>query len=618
MPFLQLRGVTLKYDAKPLLDNADFQIDAGERVCLLGRNGAGKTSLMRLLTGEETPNTGDVIRQAGTWTTRLDQEVPGNLSGSVIDMVRSGLHPDIETHGHEEQWETDVRLEDLMTDMGLITYTDAPFGSLSGGLKRRVLLAKALAGQPDLLLLDEPTNHLDLASILWLEEFLLKKKPTLFFVTHDRSFLRKLATRIVELDRGKISSWACNYDEYLIRKAAWLESEEKQWATFDKKLALEEAWIRQGVKARRTRNEGRVRALEAMRVDRSQRREKQGSAKIEVSTGSLSGQKVIEAQDITFSYPNGNGEPIVANLTTTLWRGDKIGLIGPNGGGKTTLLKLLLGKLEPDSGTVKLGTNLQVVYLDQLRDQIDDTKTVAQNVAGDAETVQFQGRPKHIHSYLSDFLFHPDVIRMPAKRLSGGERNRLLLARLFLQPANVLVMDEPTNDLDAETLELLEELLVNFEGTLILVSHDRAFLDNVVTGTLVLEGGGRVGEYIGGYADWLRQSAAEKKALAALPPAKPVAATPAPASKGKVEKGPKLLNKEKRELDELPAQLEAYEAEQASLTARISDPATYQSDPTGKTILALQHELSALEAKIATAFARWEELEAKRVIAEGA
>ncbi|SDT93329.1 ATP-binding cassette, subfamily F, uup [Verrucomicrobium sp. GAS474] len=615
MPFLQLRGVTLKYDANPLLNAADFQIDAGERVCLLGRNGAGKTSLMRLLTGEETPNSGEVIRQAGTWTTRLDQEVPGNLSGSVIDMIRSGLHPDIETHGHEEQWETDVRLEDLMTDMGLITYTDAPFGSLSGGLKRRVLLAKALAGQPDLLLLDEPTNHLDLASILWLEEFLLKAKPTLFFVTHDRSFLRKLATRIVELDRGKISSWACNYDEYLIRKAAWLEAEEKQWATFDKKLALEEAWIRQGVKARRTRNEGRVRSLEAMRVERSQRRERQGTAKIEVSTGSLSGQKVIEAKDISFSYPNGNGEPIVANLTTTLWRGDKIGLIGPNGGGKTTLLKLLLGKLAPDSGEVKLGTNLQIVYLDQLRDQIDDAKTVAQNVAGDAETVQFQGRAKHIHSYLSDFLFHPDRIRMPAKRLSGGERNRLLLARLFLQPANVLVMDEPTNDLDAETLELLEELLVQFEGTLILVSHDRAFLDNVVTGTLVLEGGGRVGEYIGGYADWLKQSAAEKEATANLTvTSKATSKTAAiPVPKGKEAK---MLNKEKRELEELPAQLEAYEVEQAALAAKLADPALYQQDPTGKAFSAVQAELTALEARIATAFSRWEELEAKRAALE--
>src|SRR6202453_1806127 len=500
MPLLQLRQITLKYGTAPLLDRIDFPVEAGERICLRERNGAAKTSLMRIITGEETPNEGELIRPDAARMTRLIQEIPDDITGTVSEVIHSGLRPD----RHEEEWQTDVRLEDLAAEMGLPTHHE--FSALSGGLKRRVLLARALAGQPDILLLDEPTNHLDLDSILWLEQFLLNSKITLFFVTHDRAFLRKLATRIVELDRGRLTSWACDYDTFLERKAQSLDAEEKQWAAFDKKLAQEEAWLRQGVKARRTRNEGRVRALLKMRTERGERRQREGTARIELQSGAMSGQKVIDAKDISFSYGD---RPIVRNFTSTIWRGDKVGIIGPNGGGKTTLLKLLLGQLEPQSGEVTLGTNLQVVYLDQLRGQIDNAKTVAQNVAGDAETVNFQGRARHIHSYLQDFLFRADRIRMPAKMLSGGERNRLLLARLFLQTANVLVLDEPTNDLDAETLELLEELLLEYTGTLLLVSHDRAFLDNVVTSTLVFEGEGRIAEYTGGYQDWLRQRAAK-------------------------------------------------------------------------------------------------------------
>jgi ATP-binding cassette subfamily F protein uup len=595
MPLLQLRQVTLRYSAAPLLDQVDFQIDAGERVCLVGRNGAGKTSLMRLITGEETPQEGEITRPASVVITRLPQEVPPGISGSVLEVVRGGLR----VAGTEEDWQADVRLDDLMIEMGLPGEPD--FESLSGGMKRRVLLARALVGLPDVLLLDEPTNHLDLEAILWLENFLLKARPTLFFVTHDRAFLRKLATRIVELDRGKITSWACDYDTFLERRNAALEAEEKQRALFDKKLALEEAWLRQGVKARRTRNEGRVRALLAMRSERSGRRSREGAARIEISTGSSSGQKVIEAKDVTFSY---GGEPVVRDFTSTIWRGDKIGIIGPNGSGKTTLLKLLLGQLAPEEGTVKLGTQLQVVYLDQLRGQIDDAKTVGQNVAGDAETVTFQGRPRHIHSYLQDFLFGADRIRMPAKMLSGGERNRLLLARLFLQPANVLVLDEPTNDLDAETLELLEDILVEYTGTLLLVSHDRAFLDNVVTGTLVFEGGARITEYSGGYEDWLRQ----RPSATSEAPEK--SSAPAPKASAQNEKPKKFLNRDQRELAELPAQLEKLEAEREALAKKLEDPALYQKSH--DILRDVRDQLATAEKNIQTSYARWEELEALR------
>ncbi len=600
MALLQLKGITLQYGSVPLLDAVDLGIQAGERVCLLGRNGSGKTSLMRILTGEETPNAGEIIRSPGLHMTRLDQEVPGDVAGTVGAVVRAGLHAD----HHEEEWEIDHRIGLLMDAMRLPALSE--FSSLSGGLKRRALLARALAGRPDVLLLDEPTNHLDLPSILWLEKFLIAQRATLFFVTHDRAFLRRLATRIVELDRGHLQSWDCDYDAYLVRKAAWLDAEEKRWALFDKKLAQEEAWIRQGVKARRTRNEGRVRALEQLRRERLRRRERIGTARIEVQEGVASGQKVIDLDDVSYAWP---GRTVLKNFSTTIWRGDKVGIIGPNGSGKTTLLQILLGRLEPQGGTVRLGTNLQIVYLDQLRDAIDDDKTVIQNVAGSAETVTFQGRSRNIHGYLQDFLFSPDRARMPARTLSGGERNRLLLARLFLQPANVLVLDEPTNDLDAETLELLEALLVEFGGTVLLVSHDRAFLDEVVTGTLVLESEGVVTEVTGGYSDWEKM-----KARAA---AGPVAAAPEPvAPKGKPARPRKFLNREQAELYAMPGHIEKLEAAAQALAEKLADPRTYTDFP--DTIPAIQAEMAKAQDDIARQYARWEELETlKRELGAG-
>ena len=603
MALLQLRQVTLRYTDFPLLDQVDLQIEPGERVCLVGRNGTGKTSIMRVIAGEEKPQEGEITKPPGVVITRLPQEVPDGITGSVYEVIHAGLR----VGGTEEEWEADARVEDLMQEMSLPA--EKEFQSLSGGLKRRVLLARALVGQPDVLMLDEPTNHLDLESILWLESFLLKVKPTLFFVTHDRAFLRKLSTRIVELDRGKLTSWACDYETYLERKTANLEAELKQWAAFDKKLAQEEAWLRQGVKARRTRNEGRVRALKALRAERGNRRERQGKAKLEIQEGVSSGQKVIEAKNISFLYGD---HPIVNDFTATLWKGDKIGIIGPNGSGKTTLLKLLLDKLTPTKGEVKLGTQLQIVYLDQLRDQIDGEKSLGQNVAGNAETVTFQGRPVHIHTYLKDFLFPSDRIRMPAKMLSGGERNRLLLARLFLQPANVLVLDEPTNDLDAETLELLEELLVGYEGTLLLVSHDRAFLDNVVTSTFVFEGEGRINEYTGGYEDWVRQRRELDRARKLHSSTSPVAT---PIKAGKSEKGRKFLNREQKELDELPSKIEELELKQAELSERLADPLLYQGKDGA--FQRVEKEFAELQQAIEKTMARWEELEALRLELDG-
>jgi len=597
VPLFQLHQVTLSYGLLPLLDHVDLQIEPGERICLVGRNGTGKTSLMRLMTREETPSEGEVICAPGTVVTYLSQEIPDQITGSVIEVIRSGLP----LNNTEEEWESDMRLEALAEKISL--RGDDSFSSLSGGLKRRTLLARALAGKPNLLLLDEPTNHLDLETILWLEDFLLTTPITLFFVTHDRAFLKKLATRIVELDRGALTSWNCDYNTYLERKASWLESEGKQWSSFDKKLAQEEAWLRQGVKARRTRNEGRVRALEKLRQERSERRERSGKARLSLQHTSLSGQKVIEAKEVSFAY---EGINIVDHFTTTIWRGDKIGIIGSNGTGKTTLLQLLLGKITPHSGSIHLGTKLEIVYFDQLRGAIDPEKSVAANVAGDSDTVVFQGRPRHIHSYLEDFLFHRERIRMPAKVLSGGERNRLLLAKLFLQPANVLVMDEPTNDLDAETMELLEELVLEYNGTLLLVSHDRAFLNSVVTSTLVFEGNSKITEYDGGYDDWVTQrptpkpeatlslSRIEKKTL----PSKQKSQTLF------------FLKREELELSELPLLIEQHESEKEALLAQLCDPEFYKKEP--QKLPKIERSIAILEEQIARSYARWEELEEKR------
>jgi ATP-binding cassette subfamily F protein uup len=604
MALLSLLDVSLSFGGPAVLENLNFQIDPGERVCLLGRNGAGKSSLMRVIAGEMKPDRGDVFRPGGAVYTRLTQEIPDDVHGVVRDVVSSGLRPNADHH--EEDWERDVRVDDLIARLQVPA--EADFVALSGGLKRRALLARALAGQPDLLLLDEPTNHLDLDSILWLEDFLLTEKLSLFFVTHDRAFLRKLATRIVELDRGKLTSWSCDYDTFLVRKDELLLAEEKQRAAFDKKLAQEEEWLRRGVKARRTRDMGRAARLKEMRGERKARREVAGTVNLRMTEAGRSGVKVIDAEEISFGYPG--GPLLVRDFSTVITRGDKLGLIGPNGAGKTTFIKLLLGALKPTAGTLKHGTQMEVLYFDQMRSQIDGDKSVAENIADGNETVTINGRTRHVISYLQDFLFEPDRARTPARVLSGGERNRLLLARLFTKPANVLVLDEPTNDLDAETLDLLENLLVEYEGTLIVVSHDRDFLDNVVTGTLVFEGDGQITEYVGGYSDWMAEKA--KQAAKVVPVAggpdsdrvatkSPGAATPA------TPKPKKLTNKERAELEALPARIEALEMEQAELVAKLSDPDFYKNE--AAKFAAVNARLDEVEAEHAAAFARWEELE---------
>ncbi len=599
MALLSLLDISLSFGGPAILDKVNFQVDPGERVCLVGRNGAGKSTLMRVIAGETKPDTGDIFRPAGAVYARLTQEIPAGITGTVHDVVASGLR---EARIHEEDWERDIRLEDLVAKLQLPGSAD--FATLSGGLKRRVLLARALAGQPDLLLLDEPTNHLDIESILWLEEFLLEAKLSLFFVTHDRVFLRRLATRIVELDRGRLVSWACDYDTYLVRKQEVLEAEERNQALFDKKLAQEEAWIRRGVRAQRSRAQSRINQLKQMRAERAARRERVGDVTLRLAEAERSGVKVLAAENVGFSWET--GKPVVKDFTITITRGDKIGLIGPNGAGKTTLIKLLLGQIPPSAGVIQQGTKLEVVYFDQLRDQVDDSKTVADNIANGNATVTIDGRTRNVISYLQDFLFAPERARTPARVLSGGERNRLLLAKLFTKPANVLVMDEPTNDLDAETLDLLEDLLVEYEGTLLLVSHDREFLDNVVTSTLVFEGGGRIGDYVGGYADWLRQRAQPKAPARAEKPREDTAASPkVPAPKPR-----KLSAKERKELDGLPARIETLEREQAELTARLADPALYKRDPAAFGLA--RARLEENEREHAAAFARWEELEPLR------
>ncbi|HVU23004.1 MAG TPA: ATP-binding cassette domain-containing protein, partial [Opitutus sp.] len=505
MAIVSLLDVSLSFGGAPLLDRVNLQIDRGERVCLVGRNGAGKSTLMKVIAGELKPDAGQVIRPPEAVFSVLQQEVPAGLAGTVRAVVE-GAGGSYEEHN---DWERHDRVERLLAEMGLPA--ESEFGSLSAGQKRRVLLARRLVEAPQLLLLDEPTNHLDLASIQWLEEFLLGWGGALLFVTHDRAFLKKLATRIVEIDRGKLVGWACDYDTFLVRKQAVLEAEEVERAQFDKRLAQEEEWIRRGVKAQRSRANNRIHALERMRAERAARRERTGTAKITAQEADRSGFKVITAEGAGFRY--GPDAPwIVRGLTTRIERGDKIGIVGPNGAGKTTLLRLLLGELAPTEGTIEQGTRLEVVYFDQLRAQLDETMRVQDAVADGNTTVTIDGRARHVISYLEDFLFEPVRSRTPVKALSGGERNRLLLARLFTKPCNVLVLDEPTNDLDAETLELLEDLLVEFGGTLLLVSHDRAFLNEVCTSLLVFDGGATVSDYTGGYDDWQKERARQRAA----------------------------------------------------------------------------------------------------------
>ena len=606
MALFSLLDLSHAFGGAPVLDHVNFQVDPGERVCLVGRNGAGKSTLMKLIAGDMKPDTGQVFRQPGAHFARLVQEVPQDLVGNVHDLVASGVRRDVA--GHEEDWEIDVRIEDLIARLQLNPL--AEFSTLSGGLKRRVLLGRAIASKPDLLLLDEPTNHLDIESILWLEEFLITEKVALFFVTHDRAFLQKLATRIVELDRGSLTNWACAYDVFLQRRADRLEAEERQRAAADKKLAQEEEWIRRGVRAQRKRAGNRIEALYALRAERRARREQAGNATIKVTAADESGVKVIEAIDVTFAYP-GATEPLVRDFSSIIIRGDKIGLIGPNGAGKTTFLKLLLGQLQPTGGLLKHGTKLEVVYFDQLRAQIDDNKTVAENVSDGNTHISIDGRSKHVISYLQDFLFEPDRARTPARVLSGGERNRLLLARLFIKPANVLVLDEPTNDLDAETLDLLENLLVEFEGTVLVVSHDRKFLDEVVTGTFVFDGKGGIEEFIGGYTDWVTEKAKQSKTpIVATKANSRAIATPASAPVASPAKtaARKLNNREQRELAELPARIEKLETEQSELAAKLGDPKFFKQE--ASVVRATEARLHEIGQEHAVAFARWEALEA--------
>ena len=637
MPLLRFDEVSIAYGDQPLLDKASFQIDAGERVCLIGRNGAGKSTLMRLVAGVALPDDGVIRLDDGTKVGVLNQDLPLADDQLVYDVVAGGLdgigqliaewHTLSHKLAHDSSTAADMkRFEQVQTELEakdgwllqqrvekvlerLQLPAEKSMGELSGGWRRRVELARALVSEPDVLLLDEPTNHLDIVTIAWLEKQLKEFRGALLFITHDRAFLQSLATRILELDRGQLTSWECDYETFLERKAHALEVEAEHNALFDKKLAQEEAWIRQGIKARRTRNEGRVRALKALRVERSERRNQQGSADFKLEAAERSGKLVVEAKGISHGFESGL---VVKDLDFVLMRGDKVGLIGANGVGKSTLLKILLGDLKPQEGSIKRGTKLEVAYFDQMRDQLDLEKTVIDNVAEGREKISINGRDRHIISYLEDFLFPPKRTRVPVKALSGGERNRLLLARLFSKPANVLVLDEPTNDLDVETLELLESILVDFPGTVLLVSHDRAFLDNVVGSSLVFEGDGVVREYVGGFDDWLRQGGSLEKLAAtgdggkvtAEPVKTAPVATPQPATTAPKKK---LSYNLQRELDGLPAEIESLEEQIGALEAETGTSDFYlQSQDKVQEALA---RLETLNEKLETKMERWAELE---------
>lgn len=608
MSLITVKDLRIGFRGPTLLDGVTCQIEHGERIGLLGRNGAGKTTFMRMLCGDLQPDGGQIIVSPGARVSLLPQDVPTDLVGTVRDVVRAGLGAHFDDP--DQAWRAEDRLERVLATMNLPS--DRPCESLSSGMKRRVLIARAIVAQPDLLLLDEPTNHLDLASIEWLEDFLSRWGTTLLFVTHDRMFLRKLATRILEVDRGRMFDWSCDYDTFLVRKEQALAAEEKQNALFDKKLAEEEVWIRTGIKARRTRNEGRVRALEAMRRTRQQRRDDPGQVQMTIQEGERSGMLVARLTDVSFQYGD---RAIFRDFSTEVMRGDKIGIIGPNGAGKTTLLRVLLGKLAPQVGQVRLGTNLQIAYFDQLRQQLNDEASVQENVGDGYDTIKLGGSSRHVIGYLKDFLFSAERARTPVKFLSGGERNRVLLAKLFAKPANVIVLDEPTNDLDAETLELLEDRLVQFDGTVLVVSHDRAFLNNVATSTIVFEDGG-LREYVGGYDDWIRQRATRREAAerneapstkkGAEPRSTPAAA---PRTTSSVATGKRKRSfKEQREFDGLPAAIETCESAIQSWHEQMAAPTFYQQS--GAKIAEAQAQLKQLEQQLAAHYARYEELDA--------
>ncbi|MBF0471171.1 MAG: ATP-binding cassette domain-containing protein [Gammaproteobacteria bacterium] len=639
MPLVDLKQLSLHYGTTPLLDRVNLTLERDERVALLGRNGSGKSTLLKILAAEIRADDGELNFQSGVRVARLHQEVPAQMAGTVFDVVAAGLgdlgttisrfhelgqrlavaagdEPQLLQQFSEVQhtlesadgWELNHRVEAVISRLGLVA--EIPFNALSGGFRRRVMLGQALVQEPDLLLLDEPTNHLDIESIHWLEESLLGWRGTLLFISHDRSFIERLATRIIELDRGHLTSWPGSFSLYLRRKDEALAAEATANAHEDKRLAQEEIWIRQGIKARRTRNEGRVRQLKQLREARQQRRERLGSVSLTVDNRHSSGQKVAVLQRVSKSYGE---ETVIRDFSTTIQRGDKIGILGRNGVGKSTLIKLIVGEITADTGSTTLGSRVEVAYFDQNRDQLNPEATVGESVADGGDHVTIGGKSRHIIGYLGDFLFTPARVRSPVRSLSGGECNRLLLARLFSRPFNLLVMDEPTNDLDMDTLELLEEMLFNYEGTLLLVSHDRTFLDNVVTSTLVFEGEGRVGEYVGGYRDWLRQrpspvaadgAGSDKRKDVVPPPATVNESKHSPATEGRARK---LSYNDQRELKQLPQRIETLEAELEQLQQQLASSDFYrqQQEEIDRVTAALQ----ATEVQLQQAYARWEELE---------
>ncbi|MCU0857181.1 MAG: ATP-binding cassette domain-containing protein [Pontiellaceae bacterium] len=597
MALLSLQNIRIAFGGPKLLDGVTLQIEPGERICLLGRNGEGKSTLLKIVSGELEADGGEIVRSREVRIARLAQEVPREMCGTVFDVVSRDWN-------HEHAMEHPV--EKAISLLGLDP--EQAFCALSGGMRRRALLAKALVNEPDLLILDEPTNHLDIESIQWLENFLLRRRGTVLFVTHDRVFLKKLATRIVELDRGQLTSWACDYETYLARRQALLDAEEGQRAEFDRKLAQEEVWIRKGIKARRTRNEGRVRELEKMRIERSLRRERVGTVKLQLNEAERSGLKVITAKDVFAGY---GGADIIKNFSVEILRGDRIGIIGPNGCGKSTLLNTLLGRIVPRQGEIRHGTRLEVAYFDQQRITLDETKSVKFNLCADNEYVQTCGGRQHVIGYLRNFLFSPADAAQPVGSLSGGERNRLMLAKLFAQTSNVLVLDEPTNDLDVETLDLLEELLAEYQGTILLVSHDRAFLNNVVTGTLVFEGKGTISEYVGGYDDWLVQRSGDRGQESGVRAQESEDLRPltfGPSDLRLLPSGKrKLSNREREDLRNLPKKIEQLEAELETLNQKLNDPGFYRR-PSDE-IKTVTERAEAVPRELDAAFARWAELD---------
>jgi len=625
MSLLRFDEVSLDFGDQKILIEAEFAVDAGERVCLIGRNGAGKSTTLRLINGDLDPDRGEIVRSAGLVISQLAQTLPDAMDQLVRDVVRSGLteieallddyrqrsRQELDRQGMlelealharidaREGWHIEQRVDTIVTELGLPA--ERKMNELSGGWRRRVALAKALVQKPDLLLLDEPTNHLDIATIRWLEDRVYAWPGAVIFITHDRAFLQRLATRIVEIDRGRLVSWPGNYDDYLRRKEKALEDEASANARFDKKLEEEEVWIRQGIKARRTRNEGRARALLRMREERAQRVSRDPRARIYIEEAEQSGRKVIRARNVSYSYGD---EPLIEGFSIKIMRGDRIGLIGNNGVGKTTLLRLLLGQLEPDSGTIKHGTNLEIGYFDQLRQTLDLDKSVAYNVGEGRTYIRLNGKDRHVVGYLKGFLFSPKRSQTPVKALSGGERNRVILAKLFTRPANLLVLDEPTNDLDIETLEVLEQKLCEYGGTLIVVSHDREFLDNVVTSTVVFEEAGRIQEYVGGYSDWVRHG---RQLAVTDNPLADEERRRAAAARRRQRQPTKLSYKDQRELDALPAEIEQLEASIAELQRAIAEPGFYTRD--SASVQATLRELADSESRLEQRIERWGELE---------